>query len=225
MNKQQEQKIEAFPKVTKESIYERILKVDYTVLTGTTVTICSITMCNGFSFRGESACVDSPRNVVSDEQQAKLAYKDAFRKIWAFEEYLLAERLFNIPQPFEHKDSPTTSVLKELVSKLNDLSISSSLNANVLPEWANSQVLNLPLPTDHWLTQVGYEETPAPFLMGTNNPKHQEWVDKIWAAGKYAVRGVTLNGESMDFDPDALVQNFVVGMIGYRTPDGTRYLT
>ena len=98
-NEQLEQKIAAlpFPKVTKEAINDRILKADYLVLPETTVTICSITMRNGFSFRGESACVD-PRN-FDKEIGKELAYKDAFGKIWAFEGYLLAERRFQAEQP------------------------------------------------------------------------------------------------------------------------------
>lgn len=78
-----------FPKVTRESIEARIKAVDYFHI-GLNVTICSITMVNGFSIRGESACVD-PRNFDADIGKA-LAYKDAFSKIWAFEGYLLAER-------------------------------------------------------------------------------------------------------------------------------------
>lgn len=90
-----EQKLEAaigakpFPKVTKESIEARIRSIEYFHI-GLTVTLCSITMVNGFSIRGESACVD-PRN-FDIEIGKTLAYKDAFAKIWAFEGYLLAER-------------------------------------------------------------------------------------------------------------------------------------
>lgn len=78
-----------FPKVTKESIEARIAKVDYLTLPESTVTICSITMVNGFSVRGESACVDK-RN-FNQEIGNELAYKDAFGKLWAFEGYLLAD--------------------------------------------------------------------------------------------------------------------------------------
>jgi hypothetical protein len=42
----------------------------------------------------------------------------------------------------------------------------------------------------------------------------------LWDAGKYAVRSATMNGAEMDFDPDALCQNLVVGMLGYFTEDG-----
>ena len=78
-----------FPKVTKESIEKRIDKVDYMVLPNSTVTICNITLVNGFSVRGESACVDS-RNFDMDIGR-QIAYRDAFSKLWQLEGYLLAE--------------------------------------------------------------------------------------------------------------------------------------
>ena len=87
-----EKAIEAQPyeKVTKASIESKIEKVDYMVLPDSTVTLCNITLKNGFSIRGESACVD-PRNFNIDIGKG-LAYKQAFDKIWPLEGYLLAER-------------------------------------------------------------------------------------------------------------------------------------
>jgi len=78
-----------YPKVTKDSIEAKIAKVDYMVLPDSTVTLCNITLKNGYSVRGESACVD-PRN-FNIEIGKGLAYKDAFGKIWPLEGYLLAE--------------------------------------------------------------------------------------------------------------------------------------
>ena len=79
-----------FPKVTKEGIEARITGTDYMVLPNSTVTICNIKMENGFSVRGESACVDS-RN-FDMEIGRQIAYRDAFSKLWQLEGYLLAER-------------------------------------------------------------------------------------------------------------------------------------
>lgn len=79
-----------FEKVTKASIEAKIAKVDYIVLPDSTVTLCNITMKNGFSVRGESACVD-PRN-FNVEIGKGLAYKQAFDRLWPLEGYLLAER-------------------------------------------------------------------------------------------------------------------------------------
>jgi hypothetical protein len=81
-------------KVTKEGIESRIAKTDYLVLPNSTVTLCNIVLDNGYSVRGESACVDS-RNFNMEIGQ-NLAYKDAFAKLWALEGYLLAERRFRV---------------------------------------------------------------------------------------------------------------------------------
>ena len=78
-----------YEKVTKSSIEAKIDKVDYMVLPDSTVTLCNITLKNGYSVRGESACVD-PRN-FNIEIGKGLSYKQAFDKIWPLEGYLLAE--------------------------------------------------------------------------------------------------------------------------------------
>ena len=95
MNDQQlEAAIAAQPheKVTKEGMEARIKSTEYMVLPNSTVTICNITLENGFSVRGESACVD-PRN-FNMEVGRQIAYRDAFGKLWQLEGYLLAERRF-----------------------------------------------------------------------------------------------------------------------------------
>lgn len=86
-----------FPKVTKDSIEAKIAKIDYLVLPDSTVTLCNITLKNGYSVRGESACVD-PRN-FNVEIGKSLAYKQAFDHLWPLEGYLLAEQRFQMKQP------------------------------------------------------------------------------------------------------------------------------
>lgn len=81
-----------YEKVTKEGIEARIKSVDYFVLPNSTTTICSITLENEYSVRGESACVD-PRNFNMDIGRS-IAYRNAFDKLWSLEGYLLAERRF-----------------------------------------------------------------------------------------------------------------------------------
>ena len=84
-----------YEKVTKEGIEQRITGTTYHRL-GETVTVCNITLDNGYSVRGESACVD-PRN-FNEEIGNSLAYKQAFDKLWALEGYLLAEKRFRASQ-------------------------------------------------------------------------------------------------------------------------------
>jgi hypothetical protein len=76
-------------KVTEADIKARIKSVEYHVLPGTTCTICNITLDNGFSVRGESACVD-PANF--DTEKGKLySYERAFNNLWPLFGFLLAE--------------------------------------------------------------------------------------------------------------------------------------
>jgi len=85
------------PRVTEDEIKQRIRSMDYFVMPGTTITICQLTLDNGYSVRGESACV-SPANF--DEAIGRTyAYKNAFRKLWPLFGFLLAENLFRSPAP------------------------------------------------------------------------------------------------------------------------------
>ena len=43
--------------------------------------------------------------------------------------------------------------------------------------------------------------------------------DRIRSAAQWAIRASTMCGKDEDFDPDAMVQNMVVAMLGYHTPD------
>lgn len=93
-----------------------------------------------------------------------------------------------------------------------------------LPDGSGFAVMSMPLPKDHWLTQPGFNYPPAPFLMGTSNPERDQWAQKIRIAAKYAIRASTMNGKEDDFDPDAMVENFVCGMLGYWTHDGKSHV-
>ena len=109
----------------------------------------------------------------------------------------------------------------EIVKRLvNDLGGEIQEINGPLPDGSGFAVASFPLPEDHWLLAEGYNKPPMPFQRGTADPARQEWADKIREAGRYAIRASTMNGKEMDFDPDAMLQNFVVGMLGYWTLDG-----
>ena len=90
----------------------------------------------------------------------------------------------------------------------------------VLPDGSGFAVMSMPLPKDHWLTADHDNVPPMPYRLGTDSPFHQLAVEKIREAAKYAIRASTMNGAELDFDPDAMVQNFVTGLLGYWTPTG-----
>jgi hypothetical protein len=77
------------PRVTEESIREKIADVNYWYHGITT--ICIITMKNGFRFTGTStpAHADNYDCAIGE----RYAYDNAFRQIWTHEGYLLRETL------------------------------------------------------------------------------------------------------------------------------------
>jgi len=81
------------PRLTPELIDAAILRSAFYVFPGSMLTVCCLTLKNGFSIVGESACA-SPENFNSDIGE-KIAFKNARDKIWALEGYLLKQRLFD----------------------------------------------------------------------------------------------------------------------------------
>lgn len=79
-------------RVTEDGIKARIAKVDYYLLPNSTITICNVTLDNGYSVRGESGCVD-PAN-FNPELGRQFAYEQAFAKMWPLFGLLLAERVY-----------------------------------------------------------------------------------------------------------------------------------
>ena len=71
-----------------ESLVERIY---YHRVPDTTVTICAITLKNGFTVVGDSACTDPENFDHSIGEQ--VAYNNAFEKIWQLEGYRIKSQL------------------------------------------------------------------------------------------------------------------------------------
>lgn len=78
-------------RVTPERIDEVIVSTDFYVFPGTTLTVCCLTLANGYTVIGESACA-SPEN-FNAELGKRIARDNARQKIWALEGYALRERL------------------------------------------------------------------------------------------------------------------------------------
>ncbi len=79
------------PRLTPADIDAAIVAEDYYVFPGTTLTICALKLRNGFVVTGESAAA-SPEN-FNLRIGRNIARDNAKAKIWAFEGYLLRERL------------------------------------------------------------------------------------------------------------------------------------
>lgn len=81
------------PRITPDHIESVITSEQYHVFDGTTFTSCLLTLRNGFTVHGESACA-SPEN-FDPGLGRKIARDNAKNKIWMLEGYLLRENLSN----------------------------------------------------------------------------------------------------------------------------------
>lgn len=89
-----------------------------------------------------------------------------------------------------------------------------------LPDGSGFFVASLPLPKKHWIYAEGREEPPMPMQVG-NGPEREALAKQIRHAARWAIRASTMRGKEMDFDPDAMVQNLIIGLLGYWTHDGS----
>jgi hypothetical protein len=80
------------PRLTPARIDALIANEQYHVFDGTAVTVCCLSLENGFKVVGESAPV-SPENFDA-KLGRKIAHQNARDKIWALEGYLLKQRLY-----------------------------------------------------------------------------------------------------------------------------------
>jgi len=79
------------PRLTPTMIDEAIVSEQYHVFPKTTMTVCALTLRNGYIVTGESAAA-SPEN-FDQAIGRKIARENARNKIWALEGYLLREKL------------------------------------------------------------------------------------------------------------------------------------
>jgi len=77
-------------KLTMGDILETVKRADYWRLGDSTTTVCQLTLKNGFTVTGTSACIDPLEfNKAIGE---KVAWENALDKVWELEGYLLQQR-------------------------------------------------------------------------------------------------------------------------------------
>jgi hypothetical protein len=119
---------------------------------------------------------------------------------------------FVLDDGFENAASEVQNIIKEAGGIVDPASLMQ------LPDGSGCFTASFPLPRDHWL----YEPTgepPAPWRVGEGE-RRSDLAGHITQAARYAIKASTMSGLDDDFDPDALVQNMLVGMLGYWTHDG-----
>lgn len=86
-----------------------------------------------------------------------------------------------------------------------------------LPDGSGFATASFPLPDDHWIYGKTPLNPPAPLRMGTG-PLRDALAHEIREAGKYAYLAAEMSDDG--HDPDAFLQNLVVGLLGYWTEHG-----
>lgn len=79
------------PRLTPASIDAAIVDKSFYVFPGTTVTVCCLTLVNGFNCIGYSAAASIENFDIEIGQ--KIAFENARQKVWPLEGYLLKQRL------------------------------------------------------------------------------------------------------------------------------------
>lgn len=79
------------PRLTPDDIDATVVGEDYHVFPGTTLTVCALTLRNGFIVVGESAAAS--KDNFDKEVGQKIARENARNKVWQLEGYLLREKL------------------------------------------------------------------------------------------------------------------------------------
>jgi hypothetical protein len=125
-------------------------------------------------------------------------------------------------------------------------------SAIVLPDGSGAATVSYPLPKTHWIygdrtvenlvcePDCYHEPPPMPLRFGTEEQfsaailfhvndwpermTREMFAEQVRRVARYAIRASTMNGAEEDFDPDAMVQNFVTGMLGYHTDDGLSHM-
>lgn len=82
------------PRLTPEHISGMCMKDQYYVFPETNTTVCCITLFNGFTVIGESACVSDAN--FDEEIGRNIAFLNARDKIWLLEGYLLNAKLAEV---------------------------------------------------------------------------------------------------------------------------------
>lgn len=76
-----------------DDLHKKIKSTTYQRIGDSTMTICVITMQNGYTVLGYSACVDPA--AFKQALGEKYAFDNALNKVWDLEGYLLKEKLYN----------------------------------------------------------------------------------------------------------------------------------
>ena len=151
------------PRLTPAHIDRVIASETYHVFPGTTLTVCALTLKNGFIVTGESAAA-SPAN-FDEEIGRKIARDNARAKIWALEGYLLRQ-LLTVPDMV----GATARVCHEV-----NRAYCAAIGDHSQPAWASAP---------EWQRESAAKGVR--FALGNPSDSHESWLaEKRQAGWKY----------------------------------------
>ena len=106
-------------RVTLDALKANIAKEDFHVFPGSQLTVCVLTLQNGFTVTGESACADPA--MFNAEIGQKIARENAERKIWPLMGYALKEEMMKEVPSGDYRDRVKQEA-NELLDKITKLS-------------------------------------------------------------------------------------------------------
>ena len=106
-------------RVTLDALKANITKEEFHVFPGSQLTVCVLTLLNGFTVTGESACADPA--MFNEEIVQKIARENAERKIWPLMGYALREEMMKEVPSGDFKDRVREEArqLQENIGKLD----------------------------------------------------------------------------------------------------------
>lgn len=106
-------------RVTLDALKANIAKEDYHVFPGSQLTVCVLTLLNGFTVTGESACADPA--MFNAEIGRKIARENAERKIWPLMGYALKEEMMKeiASSDFRERVKAEARQLQQNIAKLD----------------------------------------------------------------------------------------------------------
>ena len=105
-------------RVTLDALKANIAKEEFHVFPGSQLTVCVLTLLNGFTVTGESACADPA--MFNEEIGQKIARENAERKIWPLMGYALKEEMMKEVPSGDFRDRVKAEA-RELEDKITKL--------------------------------------------------------------------------------------------------------
>ena len=105
-------------RVTLDALKANIVKEEFHIFPGSQLTVCVLTLQNGFTVTGESACADPA--MFNAEIGQKIARENAERKIWPLMGYALKEEMMrNASTDFCERVKAEARQLQQNIAKLD----------------------------------------------------------------------------------------------------------